>query len=176
MSDSPINFPFPNQSKNNTNKMMDVEDSKDQDLDLQEKRSGVERRSGKDRRSYYDEKRKTHRSKLKAGVFILFKQPRLIKLLKPKKIQFAEILDLSVAGLQAQYSAPTMFKYETPVLSIISNDGTVKIDELPFKIVADNKVTILPDEKQLRRCSLKFGDISDNHRVQLNQIIENFSE
>jgi c-di-GMP-binding flagellar brake protein YcgR len=150
-------------------------DSVAQDTSLEERRSGIDRRSGKDRRSYYDKKRKIQRSILRTGVFVLFKKPRLLKLLQPKKVNFAEILDLSLTGLQAQYSAPAMLKYEHPMLSITSNDGEVKIDDLPFKVVADNKVTNLPNNTQLRRCSLKFEDISDRHKIQLNQIIKSYS-
>jgi hypothetical protein len=145
------------------------------DIGLKEKRSGRDRRSGKDRRCYFNEKRKMHRSILKTGVFVLFRKPRLFKLLQPKKDSFAEILDLSLTGLQAQYSAPAMLKYEHSILSITSNDGTVKIDDLPFKVVADNKITNLPNSTQLRRCCLKFEDISDKHRNLLNQIIQNYS-
>lgn len=145
------------------------------DIDLEEKGSGIDRRSGKDRRSYINEKRIMHRSILKTGVFVLFRRPRLFKLLQPKKVNFAEILDLSLSGLQAQYSAPAMLKYEHPMLSITSNDGAVKIDDLPFKVVADNKITNLPNFTQLRRCSLKFENISDKNKKLLNQIIQNYS-
>ena len=151
-------------------------DSVAQDMGLIEKRSGIDRRSDKDRRCYYGEKRKKHRSKLKTGVFVLFKKPRLLKLLQPKKVYFVEIIDLSITGLQAQYSAPVMLKYEHSMLSITLNDETVKIDDLPFKVVADNKVTNLPNNTQLRKCNLKFEDISDYHRKQLNHIIQAYSE
>ena len=147
-----------------------------QNIGLEEKRSGIDRRSGKDRRRYYDEKRKMHRSKLKTGVFVLFKKPRLLRLLQPMKLNFAEILDLSLSGLQAQYSAPAILKYEYPILSITSNDGAIKIDGLPFKVIADKLITKLPNNRQLRRCRLKFEDISDRHKTKLNQILQKFSE
>ena len=115
------------------------------------------------------------RSKLKTGVFILFKRPWLLKLLQPNKKKFAEILDLSLTGLQAQYSAPEMLKYQSSILSITSNDGSIRIDGLPFKVVADKMVTTLPNKTQLRRCHLKFEDISDSHRIQLHQILQNYS-
>jgi len=153
-----------------------MESSTAQNMDRIENRTGIERRSGKDRRCDYDEQRKILRSKLKPGVFIFLNQPRLFKRLQLKKRKFAEILDISLTGLRAQYVASGLFKYEQPMLSIVTNDGAVKIDNISFKTVTDNKVTNLPNNTQLRRCSIKFEEISDNQKLQLNQIIRKFSD
>jgi hypothetical protein len=153
-----------------------MESSTDQNIDVAENRSGIERRSGKDRRDDYIEQRKSLRSKLKPGAFVYLKWPRTFKLLKPNNKRFAEILDISLTGLRAQYIATEMFKYEQDTLSIVTSDGKVKIDDIPFKIVSDNKITHLPNDTDLRRCGVKFEDISDSQKQQINQIIRKLSD
>jgi len=69
-----------------------------------------------------------------------------------------------------------MFKYEQDMLSIVTSDGKVKIDDIPFKIVSDNKITHLPNDTDLRRCGVKFEDISDSQKQQINQIIRKLSD
>ena len=152
-----------------------MESSTDQNIDVAENRSGIERRSCKDRRGY-NERRKSLRSKLKPGAFVYLKRPRTFKLLKPNNKRFAEILDISLTGLRAQYIATEMFKYEQDTLSIVTNDGKVKIDDIPFKIVSDNKITHLPNDTDLRRCGIKFEDISDSQKQQINQIVRKLSD
>ena len=153
-----------------------MESSTDQNIDVAENRSGIERRSCKDRRGDYNEQRKSLRSKLKPGAFVYLKRPRTFKLLKPNNKRFAEILDISLTGLRAQYIATEMFKYEQDTLSIVTNDGKVKIDDIPFKIVSDNKITHLPNDTDLRRCGVKFEDISDSQKQKIIQIIRKLSD
>jgi len=142
-----------------------------------ETRTGIDRRSGKDRRCDFDEQRKAVRSKLKTSAFVLLKQPRLFKRLKPHKtIKFAVIVDISSGGLRAQYVCSDMFPYKQDVLSIVTDDGIVKIEDIPFKIITDYKFTRLPDNKYLRRCGIKFGNLTDSHKLQLNQLIRDYSE
>jgi hypothetical protein len=139
-------------------------------------RTGIDRRSGSDRRCDYDEQRKAVRSKLKTGAFVILKQPRLFKRLKPHKIKFAVILDISFGGLRAQYVCSDIFPYKSDVLSIVTDDGIVKIEDIPFKIITDYKFTRLPDNTYLRRCGIKFGSLTDSHKLQLNQLMRDYSE
>ena len=138
-------------------------------------RTGLDRRSGKDRRQDYDEQRKQARSKLKKVAFVVLKQPRPLKLLNPRTIKFAVILDISFGGLRAQYVGTDMFPYNHEKLSIVTDDDLLQIEDIPFKIITDYKYTRLPDNTYLRRCGVKFVTLSDNHKQQLHQLIRDYS-
>lgn len=138
-------------------------------------RTDIDRRSGKDRRCDYDEQRKLIRSKLKKSVFVFLKKPRRFKLSKPQVIKFGMILDISLGGLRAQYVGSEMYPYNHETLSILTDDGIAVIEDIPFKIITDYKFTRLPDNTWLRRCGIKFENLSDKHKLHLNQLIQNYS-
>jgi len=137
-------------------------------------RTGLDRRSGKDRRHDYDEQRKSVRYKPNTNISIVFEQPRLFKVLQPHKIKFM-LIDISLGGLRAQYVSSDIFLYKNNVLSIETDDGSVKIEHIPFTIISDDKHTRLPRNTYLRRCGIKFSNLSKGHKRQLNQLIQNYS-
>ena len=144
--------------------------SADQDNALLDRRSGTERRSSKDRRCDYDEQRKSVRHKLCKNTSVVLKQPKFFKFLKPQTTKFA-ILDVSMGGLQAQYVGTDMHQYEKNILSIESDDGAIKIENIPFNVITDYNYTHLPDNTYLRRCGIKFGKLSKNHIQQVNEFV-----
>lgn len=142
---------------------------------IMDTRAVIERRSGKDRRCDYDEQRKLVRYKLNKSASVYLKQQRSFKLLRPHTVKFA-IVDISLGGCRAQYVATEMYPYKHDLLSIVTKDGKIKIEDIPFKIITDHKCTCLPDDTYLRRCGLKFGNLSDHHKQQLNYLIRDYSE
>ena len=138
-------------------------------------RADVERRSGKDRRHDYDEQRKRVRSKLKQSVHVFLNRAGRFKITRPQTIKFGVILDISLGGLRAQYISADMFPYHHETLTILTDDGIVKIENIPFKVITDFKFTRLPDNTWLRRCGIKFGVLSEKHKQYLNQLIQNYS-
>lgn len=144
--------------------------SADQDNALVDRRSGIERRSGKDRRFEYDEQRKSVRHKLSKNTNVVLKQPKLFKFLKPNTTKFA-IVDISTGGLQAQYVGADMHQYEKNILSIETDDGAIRIENIPFKVITDYNYTNLPDNTYLRRCGIKFGELSENQIRQIKELI-----
>jgi hypothetical protein len=67
-----------------------------------------------------------------------------------------------------------MFAYKQHTLSIETDDGTVKIGEIPFKVMTDYKYTRLPGDTYLRRCGLKFQHLTESHKRRLNQLIRDY--
>jgi c-di-GMP-binding flagellar brake protein YcgR len=137
-------------------------------------RTGTDRRSGKDRRHDYDEQRKLVRYKLNTSISIVLEQPRLFNVLPPHKTKLI-LVDISLGGLRAQYASSEMFLYKQNTLSIETDNGVIKIENIPFKIISDYKYTRLPGNTYLRRCGIKFSDLSENHKRQLNKLIQNYS-
>ena len=144
-----------------------------QDSDWIDTRTGIDRRSGKDRRRDYDEQRKSDRYKLKTNASVVLKETGLLKLLSPQVMKFT-IVDISLGGVRAQYVGERMYAYTQQTLSIETDDGALKIVDIPFKIITDFKYTRLPEDKYLRRCGIKFRNLSDSHKNQLNQLIRNY--
>ena len=145
------------------------------DKTVMDNRADKERRSGKDRRCDYEEQRNSVRYKLNIGASVHLKQQRSFKLLRPQIKKFA-LVDISLGGLRAQYVASDMYPYKQDALSIVTKDGKVKIEDIPFKIITDYKYTRLPDDSYLRRCGIKFGTLSGSHKQKLNQLIRDYSE
>ena len=137
-------------------------------------RSGTDRRSGKDRRHDYDEQRKLVRYKLNTSISIVLKRPRLFNVIPPHKTKLT-LVDISLGGLRAQYVSSKMFSYKQNTLSIETDDGVVKIEHIPFKIISDYKYTRLPGNTYLRKCGIKFSDLSENHKLQVNKLIRDYS-
>lgn len=146
----------------------------DRDNALVDRRSGIERRSGKDRRYDYDEQRKSVRHKLSKHTNIVLKQPQFFKFLKPKITKFA-IVDISTGGLQAQYVGADMHQYEKNILSIETYDGAIRIENIPYKVITDYNYTNLPDNTYLRRCGLKFVELSEKQIQQIKKLIAEYS-
>jgi YD repeat-containing protein len=139
-----------------------------------DRRSETERRSGKDRRYDYDEQRKTVRHKLNKNVSVVLTQQKLFVLRRQETTKFAAI-DVSMGGLRAQYVGPDMHQYEKNILSIETDDGNIKIEDIPFKVITDYKFTRLPDNSYLRRCGIKFGELSEYNKTQINKLIEEYT-
>jgi len=137
---------------------------------FEDRRSGIERRSGKDRRFDYDEQRKSVRYKLSKNTNVVLTQPKFFKFLKPNTTKFA-IVDISIGGLQAQYVGTDMHQYEKNILSIETADGATRIENIPFKVITDYNYTNLPDNTYLRRCGLKFCELSENQIQQIKEFI-----
>ena len=138
------------------------------------RRTEIERRNGKDRRNDYDEQRKPIRHKLNKNVSVVLTQQKRFVLWKQEKTKFA-VIDVSMGGLRAQYVGPDMHLYEKNILSIETDDGNIKIEDIPFKVITDYKFTRLPDNSYLRRCGIQFGKLSEYHKQQLVKLIAEYS-
>jgi c-di-GMP-binding flagellar brake protein YcgR len=144
--------------------------STDKEYTLLDRRSGIDRRSNNDRRLDYDEQRKSDRYKLRMNACVILKQLKLFNLLKPKTTKFS-IVNISNGGLQAQYVGTDMHQYEENKLSIETDDGSIRIDEISFKVISDNIFTNLPDNSCLRRCGIRFIALSENQKKQISILI-----
>ena len=136
---------------------------------------GSERRSGKDRRRGYSEKRKTDRIKLRPETFVTLSHPKYLNFFCFGKKCIAMINDISTMGLSAHYLASDIFNYKNNFLSIETNDRAFSITNIHFKVISDYMVTFLPGKNHLRRCGIKFQNISDRQVDLVNHLIKCYS-
>jgi ribosomal protein L20 len=121
------------------------------------------------------EKRKHQRFKVKEGAFAEFHKPRLFKLGKSRIIKSVPIIGISYKGLTFQYTDRNMWSYNFNELSISRIADEVKIDKVPYKAVADFIISDFAKDIVLRRCIIKFGELTRSQKSQLDHFIQNYT-
>jgi len=120
-------------------------------------------------------RRKKARYAVKTGAFVLFKKSSVIGLFKPRTVQSGTIVNISLSGIRAEYSAATAWSKDFDKMSIVTIDTKIKIDNIPCKIISDSNVSRLPDGTFVRRCSIKYGTLSDYHALQLSYFMKEYT-
>lgn len=133
-------------------------------------------RSGIDRRRHPDDQRWHMRYKAKSGLFVIFRRPARFKLWKSYRVYAASIIDISLKGIRAQYTASNMWPYDVDTLSIATADENVLIDSVPYKLISDRIAMTAPNTGNLRRIGIKFVNLSDHHIWQLLSILQNYTQ
>ena len=123
-------------------------------------------------RSNFFERRKHHRFKVKTRAFVQFHKPRLFKLGKSRAAKSAQIVDLSGGGLSFQYTAHDMWTLDSNELSISNNFDKIRIDKIPFTAVSDFSISRVKNSLLLRRCGIKFRELTPKQKYQLHALIQ----
>jgi ribosomal protein L20 len=121
------------------------------------------------------EKRKHQRFKVKEGTFAEFHKPRLFKLGKSRIIKSVPIIGISYKGLTFQYTDRNMWSHNFNELSISRIADEVKIDKVQYKAVSDFIISDFAKSIVLRRCSIKFGELTPAQRFQLDHFIQDYT-
>ena len=112
---------------------------------------------------------------VKQGALVVFKKSFLFGILKPRTVRSAAIIDASISGIRAQYTAATSWSSNFDKMSIVTTDNKIAIENIPCKIISDAIVSRLPDGTFIRRCGIKYGDLSDYHKLQLSYFMQEYS-
>jgi len=123
-------------------------------------------------RSNFFERRKHHRFKVKTKAVAQFHKPRLFKLGKSRAAKSAQIVDLSGGGLSFQYTANDMWALDANELSISNHFDEIRIDNIPFAAVSDFSISRVTNSLLLRRCGVKFGELTPMQKNQLHAFIQ----
>lgn len=119
--------------------------------------------------------RKKVRYAVKTGAFVLFKKSSVIGLFKPRTVQSGTIVNISLNGIRAEYSAATAWSKDFDKMSIVTSDKKITIDNIPCKIISDSNVNRLSDGTFVRRCSIEYGVLSDYHTLQLSYFMKAYT-
>ena len=120
-------------------------------------------------------RRKKGRRTVKSGAFVVFKKSFLFGLFKSRVVHSAEIIDISINGIKAQYTATTTWSRNFDKMSIITIDKKIKIDNIPCKVISDSVVAHLENDTFVRRCGLRYGNLTDSHKSQLSNFIQEYA-
>ena len=119
-------------------------------------------------------RRKKVRRAVKPGAFVVFKKSLFFGLFKSRVVHSAAIINISVNGIKAQYTAATPWSRSFDNMSIVTTDKKIKIDNIPCKVISDSMVTRLENGTFVRRCGIKLGNLSDFKKSQLSKFVKEY--
>lgn len=110
------------------------------------------------------ERRKNNRFQVKIGAFVA---------LRPHHTKLGQISDIGMGGLSFHYMAnEELSNREFDLLDIVVTGSDFSLEKVPFETVSDFKINKVPFSSiTIKRCSVKFGDLTENQRSQLEYFI-----
>jgi len=124
---------------------------------------------------YFAELRKQNRFKLREGIIVAFQKPRLFKLGRPRIVKTASIFDINRRGLAFQYISHKMWPADFDKLSILQITDEIEIDNVLYEVVSDFKASNFTKSKPIRKCGVKFGELTLNQSILLNHLLLGYS-
>ncbi len=124
---------------------------------------------------YFAELRKQNRFKLREDIIVAFQKPRLFNLGRPRIVKTASIIDINRGGLAFQYTSHNMWPADFNKLSILQTTDEVEIDNLPYEVVSDFKSSNFTKNKPIRKCGVKFGELTLNQAILLNHLLMSYT-
>jgi len=107
------------------------------------------------------ERRKHQRYQVQEDAFVV---------LKPEYKKLGHIIDVSMDGLAFRYVDEKQSSDKSSELEIFFADNRFHLDKVPCKTISDFVTNPLIG---FRRCSVRFRDLTDSHRSQLEDFIQN---
>ena len=145
-------------------------------LDLQTTQQHVTmRKTDMTNSKYFAELRKQNRFKLREGIIVAFQKPRLFNLGKPRIVKTASIIDINKRGLSFQYISHKMWPTDFNKLLILQTTDEIEIDNVPYVVVSDFKASNFTKSKPIRKCGVKFGELTINQSMLLNNLLLNYT-
>ena len=124
---------------------------------------------------YFAELRKQNRFKIREGIIVAFQKPRLFNLGKPRIVKTVSITDINRRGLAFQYISHKMWPADFNKLSILQTTDEIEIDNVPYEVVSDFKACNFTKSKPIRKCGVKFGELTLNQSILLNHLLLGYS-
>jgi hypothetical protein len=114
------------------------------------------------------------RRAVKPGAYVVFKKSLLGGLFNSRVVHSAEIVNISITGIKAQYTATTTWSRNFDKMSIVTTDKKIKIDNIPCKVISDSMVAHLENGTFVRRCGIKLGELSDKRKKQFSTFVQEY--
>ena len=124
---------------------------------------------------YFVELRKQNRFNIREGIIVAFQKPRLLNLGKPRIVKTASIIDINKRGLSFQYISHKMWPTDFNKLLILQTTDEIEIDNVPYVVVSDFKASNFTKSKPIRKCGVKFGELTINQTMLLNNLLLSYS-
>lgn len=112
------------------------------------------------------ERRKNKRFQVKSGAYVVFSPDPNLK---------CQIVDISVDGLAVLFAGKEDWFNKSLELSVLLGDDDVCLQKIPVEIVSlftlASELSSNSKTKNIRRCGIKFGEITPEQRLQLEHFI-----
>ena len=120
---------------------------------------------------YFVELRRQNRFKIREGIIVAFQKPRPFTLGRPRIVKTALIIDINRRGLAFQYTNHKMSSTDFNKLTILQTTDEIEIDNVPYEVVSDFKAPNFTKSKPIRKCGVKFGELTLNQTILLNHLL-----
>ncbi len=124
---------------------------------------------------YFAELRKQNRFKIREGINVAFQKLSLFNLGRPRIVKTASIIDINRRGLAFQYTSHKMWPADFNKLSILQTTDEIEIDNLSYEVVSDFKASSFTKSKPIRKCGVKFRELTLNQTILLNNLLLNYT-
>ena len=93
----------------------------------------------------------------------------------PRSPVVGNIIDIGMGGISFRYVANEEEPYQSSHLDILLPDGSFRLDRVPIgAVTSDFEVEEQTSESfAMRRCGVKFGDLTDGQKSDLRYFIQN---
>lgn len=110
------------------------------------------------------ERRKNKRFQVKSGAYVVF---------SPNPNLRCQIVDISVDGLAVLFAGKEDWFNKSLELSILLGDDDFCLQKIPAEIVSLFALAseLSSNSKKMRRCGIKFGELTPEQRLQLKHFI-----
>ena len=121
------------------------------------------------------DRRKKKRFLIEGEAFIKVYQPRKLKLLKPRAVDYGPIVDISSSGVSVLYVDESMRSTEPTELTITMPNNSFQIENINFTTISDYKVSETDDRQSIRRRSMRFEKLTASQTSHLNHLIDHYA-
>ena len=122
------------------------------------------------------ERRKERRFSVKGGAMVNLHNPSIFRFGRSKRTELGPVVNISMGGLASLYVNKKNKPITANILSITMPKENIKINDISFSIVSDYKTISLPESETIRKCSIKFDNLTDNQINSLRDFIKNHTQ
>ncbi len=119
-------------------------------------------------------RRQWKRFKIKGSAIVMLNKPSLISLGKPRLIELGPVIDISMGGLAVQYIESKKRLTKCDELSINVPGKGIQLESIPFTVISDVEIAVMPDSTKIKNRCVQFGELSSYQAFQLEAFINKY--
>lgn len=120
-------------------------------------------------------RRKHQRFSVRGSALVILQRPPVIGFGKPRLVELGPVIDIGLGGVGVQYLEHKKRVLDADLLTIAAAGDAFRIENLPFRVVADNVLATLPGGRNIHRCCIEFIQLPAYQRFQLERFIKGYT-
>ena len=127
-------------------------------------------------RTLGESQRRNPRRVVRPGAMVIFKKTARFRFIgKPRILHTADLIDISMEGLRARYTANDKWSSPFDHISIAAPDNALIVDDIYCKIISDFQVTYTAEGERSRVCGVKFSELTRDQASCLKRFIREYT-